>query len=65
MLGGVVGLLLHQILPRLDFVPASFVVRGEEMLVPRGPTVLAAGDQLIAVATAAGYEHLRALASTV
>ena len=42
---------------------AVAVLRGEEMLVPRGPTVLAAGDQLIAVATAAGYEHLRELAS--
>lgn len=42
---------------------AVAVLRGEEMLVPRGPTVLAAGDQLIAVATAAGYEYLRELAA--
>ena len=42
---------------------AVAVLRGEEMLVPRGPTPLAAGDQLIAVATATGYEHLRELAS--
>ena len=43
---------------------AVAVLRGEEMLVPRGPTALAAGDQLIAVATTAGYEHLRELASS-
>jgi hypothetical protein len=42
---------------------AVAVMRGEEMLVPRGPTGLAAGDQLIAVATAEGHERLRGLAA--
>jgi chloride channel protein, CIC family len=50
-------------LGHMDGATAVAVLRGEEMLVPRGPTQLAAGDQLIAVATAAGYEHLRELAS--
>ncbi|RPH55977.1 chloride channel protein, partial [bacterium] len=43
-------------------VTAVAVLRGEEMMVPRGPTELAGGDQLIAVATPSGYEHLRELA---
>jgi CIC family chloride channel protein len=38
---------------------AVAVLRGEEMLVPRGPTRLAAGDQLIAVATTEAYARLR------
>lgn len=40
---------------------AVAVLRGEQMLVPRGPTELAGGDQLIAVATPAAYERLREL----
>jgi chloride channel protein, CIC family len=43
---------------------AVAVLRGEEMLVPRGPTELKGGDQLIAVVTPAGYEHLRELAGS-
>ncbi|HKV08855.1 MAG TPA: chloride channel protein [Thermoanaerobaculia bacterium] len=50
-------------LGRMDGATAVAVLRGEEMLVPRGPTQLARGDQLIAVATAEGHEHLRELAS--
>jgi CIC family chloride channel protein len=45
-----------------DGATAVAVLRGEEMLMPRGPTVLAAGDQLIAVATPTGFERLRELA---
>lgn len=51
-------------LGHVDGATAVAVLRGEEMLVPRGPTALAAGDQLIAVATGAGYETLRELALT-
>lgn len=41
---------------------AVAVLRGEEMLIARGPTELAGGDQLIAVATPSGYGHLQELA---
>jgi CIC family chloride channel protein len=41
---------------------AVAVLRGEEMIVPRGSTQLAAGDQLIAVATPHDSERLRELA---
>lgn len=45
-------------------VTAVAVLRGEEMMVPQGPTELAGGDQLIAVATPAGHERLRDLAGS-
>lgn len=38
------------------------VLRGEEMLVPRGPTPFAAGDQVILLATPTAVDHLQALA---
>ena len=38
---------------------AVAVLRGEEMQVPRGPTRLEAGDQVISIATAAAYEKLQ------
>ncbi|HYU33638.1 MAG TPA: chloride channel protein [Thermoanaerobaculia bacterium] len=44
---------------------AVAVLRGEEMIVPRGPTRLAAGDQLIAMATAGAYGRLRDWAAPV
>jgi CIC family chloride channel protein len=42
---------------------AVAVLRGEEMIVPRGPTRLEAGDQVIAVVTKEAYEGLRARAA--
>jgi CIC family chloride channel protein len=42
---------------------AVAVLRGEEMIVPRGQTQLAAGDQLIAVVTPEDCESLRELAA--
>ena len=47
---------------QMEGATAVAVLRGEEMLLARGPTGLAGGDQLIAVATPAGHEHLRELA---
>ena len=44
---------------------AVAVLRGEEMSVPRGPTRLEAGDQVIAVATPEAYARLRAGAAGV
>lgn len=44
---------------------AVAVMRGETMLVPRGPTKLASGDHLIAVVTPAGRRHLQDLAAPV
>jgi CIC family chloride channel protein len=38
---------------------AVAVLRRSELLVPRGPTLLAAGDQLIIVATSEAHERLR------
>jgi CIC family chloride channel protein len=42
---------------------AVAVLHGEEMLVPRGPTCLTAGDQVILVATTDAYVRLQGLAS--
>src|SRR5262249_21708239 len=47
----------------MEGATAVAVLRGEEMLVPRGPTRLAAGDQVILVATADAYARLQALAA--
>jgi chloride channel protein, CIC family len=38
---------------------AVAVLRQDDMLIPRGPTVLEAGDQIIVVARAEAYERLR------
>jgi len=44
---------------KIPGVTAVAVLRADEMLIPRGPTLLEAGDQLIAVAELPGYERLR------
>ena len=49
-------------LGQLQGVTAVAILRGHEMIVPRGPTRFEAGDQMIAVATPAAYEDIRALA---
>jgi CIC family chloride channel protein len=43
----------------IEGATAVAVLRGEEMSVPRGPTRLEAGDQVIAVATLEAYERLK------
>jgi chloride channel protein, CIC family len=48
----------------MESATAVAILRGDEMIVPRGPTELAAGDQLIAVATPHDCERLRELAGT-
>lgn len=48
---------------RVEGATAVAVLRGEEMVVPRGPTELKAGDQLIAVATAEVHRRLTELAA--
>jgi CIC family chloride channel protein len=52
------GQSVAQGLGALHGVTAVAVLRGEEMSVPRGPTRLEAGDQVIAVATPEAYERL-------
>lgn len=44
---------------------AVAVLRGDEMLVPRGATTIEAGDQVLLVATEPAYETLRAAAASV
>lgn len=44
---------------RLEGVTAVALLRAEEMVIPRGPTLIAAGDQLVAVATPEGYQRLQ------
>ncbi|HOM98644.1 MAG TPA: chloride channel protein [Acidobacteriota bacterium] len=44
---------------------AVAVLRGPELIVPRGPTRLRAEDQLVAVTDARGYEELRRLAGLI
>ena len=48
---------------QLQGATAVAILRGHEMLVPRGPTRFESGDQMIAVATPAAYEEIRELAS--
>ncbi|GAB4243260.1 MAG: chloride channel protein [Acidobacteriota bacterium] len=54
---------IAETLGKLSGTTAVAVLRGSELLVPRGPTRLREGDQLIAVANAAGLEQLRRLAA--
>jgi CIC family chloride channel protein len=44
---------------------AVAVLRGEAMIVPRGPTELVAGDQIVAISTPESYARLRELAGEV
>lgn len=47
---------------RIEGVTAVAVLRAEGMVIPRGPTTLQAGDQLVAIATPEAYEALQAAA---
>lgn len=53
---------VQESLGAVEGTTAVAVLRGGKMLVPRGPTHLLAGDQVIAVATAEAHRRLRALA---
>ena len=47
----------------VEGVTAVAVLRDEEMVVPRGPTAIEAGDQLVVIATERGREQLAGLVS--
>ncbi len=47
---------------KLEDVTALALIRGPQMLVPRGPTVIKENDQLIAVASRPAYRRLQELA---
>jgi CIC family chloride channel protein len=57
------GSTVRDTIGRVQGATAVAVLRAEKMLVPRGPTRLEAGDQLIAVATAEAHRGLLALAA--
>jgi len=57
------GRSVAEALSGMDGATAVAVLHGEEMLMPRGPTRLTAGDQVILVATAETYARLQTLAS--
>jgi CIC family chloride channel protein len=50
-------------LGRIEGATAVAVLRQEEMLIPRGPTTLAAGDRVLIVATAAAVENAQDMAA--
>ncbi|MFQ5744463.1 MAG: chloride channel protein [Acidobacteriota bacterium] len=53
------GRTVREAFAELDGATAVAVLRGEEMLVPRGPTCFEAGDQVIVVTTGSAYEQLQ------
>jgi len=46
----------------LSGVTAVAILRSDEMVIPRGPTRIEAGDQVVLIATPAAYETLRTMA---
>lgn len=44
---------------RIEGATAVAILRAEEMVIPRGPTPIQAGDQLVAIATPEAYERLQ------
>jgi Trk K+ transport system NAD-binding subunit len=48
---------------RIERATAVAILRAEEMVIPRGPTPIHAGDQLVAIATPEAYELLQDAAS--
>ncbi|HUV14881.1 MAG TPA: chloride channel protein [Acidobacteriota bacterium] len=48
---------------RVSGTTAVAVLRGNKMVVPRGPTLIEAGDQVIVVATTAAHEELKKLSA--
>jgi CIC family chloride channel protein len=61
--GALAGATVAESLGTLEGVTAVAVLRGAETLIPRGPTLLAAGDQVIAIATADARRRLEAAAA--
>ena len=59
---GLDGHSVQESLGAVQGTTAVAVLRGGKMLVPRGPTRLEAGDQVIAVATPEAYQRVRELA---
>ena len=47
----------------IEEATAITVLRGSEMIIPRGPTLLKAGDHLMAVVNASAHQKLKSMAS--
>jgi chloride channel protein, CIC family len=56
------GRTIAESLGSIQGITAVAVIRGPELVVPRGPTRLQTGDQLIAIADPAAYGEIQALA---
>lgn len=56
------GATVAEAIGTIEGATAVAVLHGDELLVPRGPTVLEVGDQLVALVTPEAHERLRELA---
>lgn len=60
---GLDGRTVAETIGTIDGATAVAVLRGDDIIVPRGPTLLSGGDRLLAVVRATAHESLRRIAS--